>query len=169
MAYQNNISVNSLVNDNLRRLVTWDIYAEKFGFAILPTSLVRRMMDGIPNETIEQLGRWAGINFIKEFTQFWFKDVSLRTVLTALDMLGSKYVRAFQYEHVLEEQKHMLVLNHGYGHKWSKFYESLLDSAFKTLLGIKVKIEATDNQVVAEFRPPELSSKTEPQRLDSEI
>lgn len=151
IAYQNSVSVNSIVNSTLRRLVEWDVYAEKFGFTTLPTSLMRRMMEGIPNESIEQLGRWAGANFVKEFTQFWFKEVSLQTVLKTLDILGSKYVRAFRYEHVMEERKHMLVLNHGSGHKWSRFYQSLLDSALKTLLGIKVKIEPTDNQVVAEF------------------
>src|SRR2546426_5593313 len=58
------VSVNLLVNKAIRRLVEWDIYAEKFGLVALPSSLIERMMDRLTDEEAGELGRWVGRNLI---------------------------------------------------------------------------------------------------------
>src|SRR2546428_5931294 len=70
------VSVNLLVNKAIRRLVEWDIYAEKFGLVALPSSLIERMMDRLTDEEAGELRRWVGRDLIPEFSTFWFTEAN---------------------------------------------------------------------------------------------
>src|SRR5207245_11385466 len=84
------VSVNLLVNKAIRRLVEWDIYAEKFGLVALPTSLIERLMDYLTDQEATELGRWVGENLIPEFITFWFKEVSLQAMVVGFPRLQSR-------------------------------------------------------------------------------
>ena len=145
------VSVNLLVNKAIRRLVEWDIYAEKFGLVALPASLVERMMEHLTEEEAAELGRWVGRNVLPEFMTFWFKEVSLQSMVVGFPRLTSRYGRAFEYEEHAKDGKWTVILKHGAGSKWSIYYEELIRTSFKELLSTEVTTEKTDDQVVARF------------------
>ena len=145
------VSVNLLVNKAIRRLVEWDIFAEKFGLVALPSSLIERMMDRLTDEEAGALGRWVGQNLIPEFITFWFKEVNLQAMVIGYPRLQSRYGRAFEYEEHVEAGKWTIILKHSAGARWSVYYEGLLKTAFQNLLQTELQIEKTDNQVVARF------------------
>ena len=145
------VSVNLLVNKAIRRLVEWDIYAEKFGLVALPASLIQRLMDHLTDEEAAELGRWVGRNNVPEFMTFWFKEVSMQAMVVGFPRLTSRYGRAFEYEEHVKDGKWTVILKHGSGAKWSIYYEALLKSSFEDLLKTEVTIEKTDDQVVARF------------------
>ncbi|TLZ68155.1 MAG: hypothetical protein E6K09_04425 [Methanobacteriota archaeon] len=145
------VSVNLLVNKAIRRLVEWDIYAEKFGLVALPTSLIERLMDYLTDQEATELGRWVGENLIPEFITFWFKEVSLQAMVVGFPRLQSRYGRAFEYEEHVEGGKWTIIFKHGAGSKWSLYYEALLKTAFRDLLKTDLVIDKTDDQVVARF------------------
>ncbi len=90
------VSVNLLVNKAIRRLVEWDIYAEKFGLIALPSSLIERMMERLSDEEASELGRWVGQNLIPEFITFWFKEVSLQAMVIGFPRLEALLKIAFR-------------------------------------------------------------------------
>ena len=145
------VSVNFLVNKALRKLVEWDIYAEKFGVVAVPESLVRRLMEYLTDDEARELGAWVGKNLIREFVTFWFKEVSFQTIVEGYPKLTAQYGHAFQYEEHVEGGKWVIVLKHGMGHKWSLYYEELAKSLFQELLHKDVVVEKTDDQVVVRF------------------
>jgi len=145
------VSVNLLVNKAIRRLVEWDIYAEKFGLIALPSSLIEKMMERLSDEEAAELGRWVGQNLIPEFLTFWFKEVNLQAMVIGYPRLQSRYGRAFEYEEHVEGGKWTIIFKHSAGAKWSIYYEGLLKTAFRNLLQTDLQIEKTDNQVVARF------------------
>jgi hypothetical protein len=145
------VSVNLLVNKAIRRLVEWDIYADKFGLVALPASLVERMMAHLTDEEAAELGRWVGRNVLPEFMTFWFKEVSLQSMVVGFPRLTSRYGRAFEYEEHAKEGKWTVILKHGAGGRWSIYYEELLRTSFQELLKTPVQTEKTDDQVVARF------------------
>jgi len=142
-------SVNQLVNRALNRWVEWDYYAERFGFASLPTSVLRRMMKYISEEEAAELARWLAQNVTKELVMFWFKEFSMTTLLKAVALLSSKYANQWDYEYVYDTEKHVhiLVLTHGMGRKWSIYWEMLFRTAFE-MLGVKTESELMENQLV---------------------
>jgi len=145
------VSVNLLVNKAIRRLVEWDIYAEKFGLIALPSSLIERMMERLTDDEASELGRWVGQNLIPEFITFWFKEVSLQAMVIGFPRLQSRYGRAFEYEERVDGGKWTIILKHSAGSKWSVYYEALLRTAFRDMLQTDLAIDKTDNQVVARF------------------
>ena len=145
------VSVNFLVNRALRRLVEWDVYADKFGIVALPASLVTRMMDYLTEDEAAELGRWVGKNLLREFLTFWFKEVNLQALVLGFPRLSAQYGKAFEYEEHVEAGRWTIILKHGNGMRWSIYYEELLKTAYAELVGTEIATEKTDNQVVARF------------------
>ncbi len=151
LASAERLSVNALINNSLRRLVEWEIYAEKFGSVTFPTPLVKKIIDSVPDEKIIEIGEGPGKDFIKEFVQYRYNTLSASNVLRAIDTIGSTYGRAFHAEYGTEGHKHVLILNHDKGLKWSMFHSALLTSIFKAI-GIEVKTDVTEHQVIARMQ-----------------
>ena len=151
LAEKERVSVNFLVNRALRKFIEWDVYADKFGFVSMPSSLVTKMMSYLSDEEAKEMGRWAGQNLVKDFLTFWFKEVSVTTLVKGYPALESKYGKSFEYEEHVEGGRWTIILKHGRGIKWSHYYEELLRSVFEQLLKKEVKTERTEDQVVARF------------------
>lgn len=151
LAEKERVSVNFLVNRALRKFIEWDVYAEKFGFLSMPASLVTKMMSYLSDDEAKEMGEWAGQNLVKDFLTFWFKEVSVTTLVKGYPALESKYGRAFEYEEHVDGGRWTIILKHGRGLKWSIYYEQILLSVFGNLLHREVKTEKTEDQVVARF------------------
>jgi len=151
-AEREGISVNFLVNKAIRRLVEWDVFAEKFGMVALPGSLLVKMMDSLTDEEARVLGEWVGQNLLPEFLTFWFKEVSLQSVMVGYSRLTARYARAFEYEERSNAGRWTVVFKHSGGQRWSVYYEALLRTALASLLkGVQIETEKTDDQVLARF------------------
>jgi hypothetical protein len=148
------ITMNSIVASALRRFAEWDVYADRFGFVTVPSTLLTRMMSLISDEDVRELGRWAGGNLTRDLVVFWFKQVSLDTVLEAMRLVGSKYGRAFEFEHSSISNEHIIVVKHNRGIKWSIFYDQSFRTVFRELLHKEVKSDFTENQVVFHMDAP---------------
>lgn len=151
LAADEGVSVNFLVNRALRRLVEWDSYAERFGIVSLPAAQLERMMEYLTEDQAKELGAWVGQNLVKEFLTFWFKDVSARTLVQSYPRLSSQYGRLFEYQEHSDNGRWTVVLKHGRGRKWTRYYEALVAGMFQEILGLAPLVESTDGQVVARF------------------
>jgi len=156
------VSVNSLVNQALRKFVDWDYYAEKGGFAISPArqflllparwEVFARLLSHASDKDAARLGRWAGKNVAREVTEFWFREFSVRTALKCLELFASRFARRYEYFHNTIGREEVVTIKHSMGRKWSIFHEYLVRTVFGELLGKKVKITQMKNQVVARIQ-----------------
>ena len=97
-------------------------------------------------------GRWAARNAAREFTEFWFKEFSIKTALKSLELFGSRFARRYEYVHNTAGKEDVVIIKHAMGRRWSIFYDYLVRTVFGELLGKKVKITQMKNQVVAHIR-----------------
>lgn len=156
------VTVNALVNQTLRKFIDWDYYAEKAGFAISPSrqflmiparwEVFARLLSHASDKEAARLGRWTGRNVAREFTEFWFKEFSVRTALKCQELFASRFARRYEYFHNTVGKEEGVTIKHGMGRKWSIFYEYLVRTVFGELLGKKVKITQTNNRVVAHIQ-----------------
>jgi hypothetical protein len=152
LAEEQRVSVNLLANKALRRFTEWDAYGEKFGFLSIPSGLFAKLMDYLTNEQAKELGEWVGRDLVKEYVMFWFKDMSTETVLEAFPRLFARYSRSFDYEERNEGPNHVAILKHNRGMKWSLYYGAVVEAMFRELVHQPVRVERSDNQIVARFR-----------------
>ena len=63
LAEREGVTVSFLANKALRRLVEWDMYADRFGFTAMPKEALSRMIGLLSEDEVRKLGRWAGEGF----------------------------------------------------------------------------------------------------------
>lgn len=146
IAAEERISVNSLINNALRKFSEWDVFAIKFGVITNFTVTARRFIDCLSDDKVRELGKWIGENEFKEFIIFWRKSLDVEGALKAIRILGS--TGNYLYEEYVNNGHRIIVCKHDLGAKWSLYYESMFKSLFEKSLGIQVATDRTEDQIV---------------------
>jgi hypothetical protein len=150
-AEREGVSVSFLAGKALRRLVEWDMYADRFGFIAIPKEALSRMLERLPEDEVRELGRWVGGNVYREFTTFVFKHFNLETVLQILPKLTSRYTKAFEYEEKRVGSRTVIVLRHSRGRKYSIYFEEIARALFVDFVGRGMRTESQENAVVLDI------------------
>jgi len=164
-ADQNQISLNVLVNQVLKRYSDWDRYENRIGMMPVPkamlTSLIDKAIDmakknGIKEEDIgpvrDQIIRQAAeiaFNIMKDAVLFMKKQYNLWVVLAVLQEYMK--VSGINSDHRIEGgRKHVFVIQHELGENWSLFTKELLELIFENLAKVRAQVNITAKMTVAE-------------------
>ncbi len=161
-ANNNEISLNVLVNQVLRKYVDWERYENKLGMMPVPkvmlSSLINETMilaknNGIViepyrDELIKYSAKKAYQN-IRDSVLFMKKKFDLWSVLGVLQEYMK--VSGITSDHKIEDsRRHVFVIQHDLGLHWSLFAKELLSLVFFELANVKANIVTTENSTVAE-------------------
>ncbi|MFZ0327728.1 MAG: hypothetical protein WBP64_14465 [Nitrososphaeraceae archaeon] len=165
-ANQNEISLNVLVNQILKRYTEWERYENKIGMMPVPKLMLSSLIDraiemanntGILNDSIIEEYRHQVIkqaantayDLMKDAVLFMRKDYNLWTVLSVLQEYMK--VSGINSDHQIESgRKHVFVIKHELGQNWSLFTKELLTLIFETLAQVRAEIRITPNTTTAE-------------------
>ena len=164
-ADQNQISLNVLVNQVLKRYSDWDRYENRIGMMPVPkvmlTSLIDKAVDmakknGIKEEDIERVrdqiikqAAEIAFNIIKDAVLFMKKQYNLWVVLAVLQEYMK--VSGINSDHRIEGgRKHVFVIQHELGENWSLFTKELLELIFENLAKVRAQVNITAKMTVAE-------------------
>ena len=165
-ANQNEISLNVLVNQILKRYTEWERYENKIGMMPVPKLMLSSLIDraiemanntGILNDSIIEEYRHQVIkqaantayDLMKDAVLFMRKDYNLWTVLSVLQEYMK--VSGINSDHQIESgRKHVFVIKHELGQNWSLFTKELLTLIFETLAQVRAEIKITPNTTTAE-------------------
>jgi hypothetical protein len=112
----------------------------------IASSSVAEMLNVMSDEQARRIGRGGGAERMVEFVTFFFKKFDLENTLEALEMMGPKYGKNFQFEHNLVGKVHTLVIRHARGSRTSAYYSEAFKALFARL-GMKVQSTETEDQV----------------------
>lgn len=150
MARKERVSVNFLVNRALRRLVEWDGLPGVTNMMMITPEVLIKLMEGHTMKQAEELGRWVGRSIFTPYIHYVSAEVTLSSALETVRRV-SVYANRFNYAHNIEGSRHVLVLRHSLGARWSAFYAGVIEEVFETSLGIAVTVKRTEETCVAEF------------------
>ena len=150
IAKDERMTVNFIVNQSVRRYVEWDRHAEKFDFVEIGPALLAELIGRQTLDDARDLGRQAAKNIIRPSVEYIFVDFRLENVIE-LFRRYSKYSRLGHFEDSVEGRKHVLLIRHSFGSKWSAFLEGLLRGVLEEELGIKAKLTTGPETCVARF------------------
>jgi len=165
VAGQNQISLNVLVNQVLKRYSDWDRYENRIGMMPVPkamlTSLIDKAIDlakknGIKEEAIgpfrDQIIKQAAevaFGIMKDAVLFMKKQYNLWVVLAVLQEYMK--ISGINSDHRIEDgRKHVFVIQHELGENWSLFTKELLKLIFENLAEVRPEVNITANMTVAE-------------------
>ena len=165
-ANQNEISLNVLVNQTLKKYTEWGRYENKIGMMPVPKLMLSSLIDraieiakktGILNDTnlepyrdqvIKEAANTA-YDLMKDAVLFMKKDYNLWTVLSVLQEYMK--ISGIVSDHRIESgRKHVFVIKHELGQNWSLFTKELLTQIFESLAQVRAEIRITPNTTTAE-------------------
>jgi hypothetical protein len=154
IARNERVSVNSIVNGLVRKYVEWDRYSEKFRMAeISPTMLVESMSRYSMDEARE-LGRMMYRDLLRPSIEQVLVDFTLENAIEYFRRFG-KYSRRFNFEDTVEGRKHVILLRHSAGLKWSAFFAGVLEQVFGKEFGLKIEEKIGPEVCSVKFELPE--------------
>ncbi len=152
-ANQNEISLNVLVNQTLKKYTEWGRYENKIGMMPVPKLMLSSLIDraieiakktGILNDTnlepyrnqvIKEAANTA-YDLMKDAVLFMRKDYNLWTVLSVLQEYMK--ISGIDSDHRIESgRKHVFVIKHELGQNWSLFTKELLTQIFESLAQVR--------------------------------
>jgi hypothetical protein len=165
-ANQNEISLNVLVNQTLKKYAEWGRYENKIGMMPVPKLMLSSLIDraieiatknGLLTDTTidayrDQIIKEAAstaYNLMKDAVLFMKKDYNLWTVLSVLQEYMK--VSGINSDHQIESgRKHVFVIKHELGQNWSLFTKELLTQIFESLAQVRAEFRITPNTITAE-------------------
>src|SRR5215467_13505088 len=143
-AEQNQVSLNVLVNQALKRYSDWDRYETRIGMMPVPkamlTSLIDKAVDMTKKSGIEDFGPLRD-QIIKQAAEI------------AFNIMKQEYMKVsgINSDHRIEGgRKHVFVIQHELGENWSLFTKELLKLIFENLAKVRAEVNITSNMTVAE-------------------
>jgi hypothetical protein len=156
------VSLNVLVNQVLKRYSEWGRYENKLGVMPVPKMMLSSLMDravtmakenGIKDigpyrdQIVDHAAKLA-FDILKDSVLFMRKNYNLWVVLSVLqDYMKVSGIKA---DHIIQERKHIFVIQHDLGDNWSIFTKALLGLIFEDLAKVRIEASVTPNTVKAE-------------------
>ena len=137
----------------LKKYIEWDKYADRFGYITLTRESLRCILHATDDNRPIQSALDYGSTVPKEFLMFWFKELNIDSVLTALS-LRCKYANVAQYELKIDGRNYIIILHHDLGIRWYEFFGYTLQQEIKIVLQVLARLEISRNSVVLKFHLP---------------
>lgn len=143
------VTVNAVVSRAVRRYIEWDKPSQRFGVMTISPEMLSILMERQSVEEARELGIQTAKNLMRPAIESMFVDFDLTSSVELLRRF-SVYGARYQFEHKVNGRKHIIVLRHGLGARWSSFYEGLLEWTFEEL-GIEIKVTAHPHVCTGKF------------------
>jgi hypothetical protein len=129
------VSVNGLLNQILRRYALYIRWADKGGIMNITRPTFNRLLNEIPEESLETLGADCGVSDVLDALNMIGKPINYDSwVYLVTEHLGGRdFQRWFTCFHHIHKGRDMFHLQHGLGLGWSKFLNQYLGNSLKSL------------------------------------
>lgn len=145
-------SVNTLVNQILRRFVEFDRYSKRINIIPAPKQLLVDLIYDCDDRKLKFLAERT-FTTLKDVALFMHKRQDLLAVLHILELYMK--VAGIATDSTIDGNKHSFVVQHDMGLKWSEFTKELLSIVFEKLANNRPDFEITESCVTATVELPD--------------
>ncbi len=147
------ISLNSLASLIFLRHVNWEVKSEKFGLMPVYKPVLKGLIEGLDDESIDEIGRKILPSMWKDMAEFWFGGTSLASILEVFK-LTTRHVSNFQSDVKSDASGYAIVLHHDLGPKMSMLYRSGLDELLRSEFHVQPSFTLGETTLQVHFPAP---------------
>jgi hypothetical protein len=147
---RNNVSLNTLVNQLLRRFVEWDMFEPKVGMIPIAKPIVVELFNRMSKEEITKMALSIGKDVIHDIVLFMKNKMDLDSFLSWLEIRMNSSLT--ETNHSIQEGYHVYVLRHELGHNWSLYHKIILELMFNEVFDMAIEVSTTSNLISFKFR-----------------
>ena len=143
------ISLNTLINKILKRYVEWDSYEPKVGMIPMAKPVITTLFNMMSEEEILDLVSNFGKNVVQDIAYFMKMKSDPDSFLTWFEI---RMRRSFvEFNHLQENDRHIYILKHDLGYKWSLYHKKILERIFNEIFNNPVSIVISDFMLTIKF------------------
>jgi hypothetical protein len=135
------VSLNTLVNQVLKRYVEWDMYEPKVGMISIARPIVHSLFDRMSKEEVEEMARRVGKGAVHDIALFMKSSMDLDSFLEWFETRMK--TSSIEFSHELKADRHTYVTKHDLGYNWSLFHKMMLELVFNEILQKRVDVSIT--------------------------
>lgn len=143
-AEENQVSLNTLVNQVLTNYIEWDMVAAKAGYAVFQKDALKEIFNATNEETLKRIASQS-VNSSKDMLLLMMGDYSLGVYLSLVKNRARK--SGFILREYRDEKARKIVIQHDMGRHWSMFFKEQTEEIIHAM-GYKAKVDYTDNTLV---------------------
>jgi len=154
-AVEQNVSANALITKIMTRYMEWNRIIDKTSYVVIPSLLFRALINGLGDQELEEIGKNAVANAVKELAMIAFGKADFDTLLNALSLI-TKYDTGLIASSPLStesriDSQYTITLRHDWGPKGSILLKSFFESLSMNEFGKQPTISITDDVVTVKF------------------
>jgi hypothetical protein len=131
------ISLNTLVNQILKRFVEWDLFEPKLGLIPMAKPLVVELFENMSENEIADIAKHVGKNTVRDTALFMKHKMDLESFLNWFETrMKASFVEVSH--RIAEDGKHSYILKHDLGRNWSIYHKIILELIFNDVLGKRI-------------------------------
>ena len=146
-AEQEDISLNTLINQILKRYSEWDMYEGKVGMVPVNRPVIKMLFEGLGKEEIVKMSREVAKNEVYNIALF-MRGKSKLDADSFISWFLSRMKNCSEITENKETHNKTYILKHGLGENWSLYHKTVLDSIFTDYLQTPIQISITDSTII---------------------
>jgi hypothetical protein len=144
------VSLNTLVNQILRRYVEWDMYEAKVGMLPIAKPVVSALFGEISKDQVVELAKKVGKNAVHDIALFMKSRMDLPSFLSWFEMRMKSSSIEFSRNR-LANGTNTYVMRHDLGYNWSLYHKTLLELIFNEVLQKRIDVKITPTTIILSF------------------
>ncbi|MGN6350983.1 MAG: hypothetical protein ACTHL3_05920 [Candidatus Nitrosocosmicus sp.] len=144
------ISLNTLINQLLKRFVEWDMYESKVGMIPIAKPIVVELFRKMSKEEISKMALDIGKNAVHDISLFMKNKMDLDSFLSWFETRMNSSLT--ETNHSIQNGFHVYVLKHELGENWSLYHKIILQSIFNEIFEKTVDIQISNTTIRFKFR-----------------
>ena len=142
-AKQRDISTNTLVNQIIKEHMNWHANAPKAGFIAIRRTFIMDAIGHLSEQEIVSIAEHVAKTTNKDSILFIEKEYTMKAALNFIEDWIKMSGYAYRHEEINDDgkHKHMYLIQHDMGIKWSIYLSNLYQFLFDELRKNKAKIE----------------------------
>ncbi len=141
------ISINCLLNQIIERYVFSYRFIDVFPFLVIPSEMIRGLINGLSEEQLKKEGNSAGSFIPKHCLFLKGMTTTLEDVLVCMEKMESQHSNWYQFQRQNINGKIIILLRHRLGKKWSIYLSAYYNALFKKLIDVPIKSEIGENSL----------------------
>lgn len=144
------ISLNTLVNQILRRYTEWDMYETKVGMIPIARPLVSALFEYMDKKEIVDMAEKVGKNSVHDIVLFMKSRIDLQSFMLWFEMRIRTSSIEFNHNR-LANGRHTYIIKHDLGYNWSLYHKTILEMTFNEVLQKRIDITITPTTMTLAF------------------
>jgi hypothetical protein len=138
-------SLNNLINNILRRYISWEKYAVEIGFIPLTKETVKLLFNELDEASVKRIAKRLGGTIPRELILLMFSKVDFKNIISFLEITLSRYGMV---HHLVNGENHDFVLRHNVSEKFSSFLAEV-GRVMAEDLSIHYEVRVADSKILS--------------------